>query len=171
MLVPIRGTTPEPLLWVQPRLTRREFELRAGSDVVATLAWRGLLGWSATAETAEGRYRLRLRNPFSGVVVVHPGDSDSETAVWRPRFLGAGTVRFAGGRTFRLHPANFWKRSGFVEDETGVILFRLRLARFRWVRLEASVELEPGSERVAELPVLLILAWYARLLARSRRSG
>lgn len=171
MLVPIRGTTPEPLLWVQPRLTRREFELRAGRDVVATLAWRGLFGWSATAETAEGRYRLRLRNPFFGAVVVHPGDSDSETAVLRPRLFGAGTVRFAGGRTFRLHPVNFLKRSGFVEDGTGATLFRLRLARFRWVRLEASVELEPDADRVAELPVLLLLAWYARLLVRARRSG
>jgi len=168
MLVSIRSITPEPLLWVQPRLIRREFELRAGRDVVATLAWRGFVGWSARGETAEGRYRFRVRNPFFGDVVVHPGDSDSETAVWKPRMFGAGTVRFPGGRTFRLHPAHFWNRRGFVEDETGATLFLL-LLRFRWLRLEASVELEPGAERVAELPVLLLLAWYARLLARGRR--
>jgi hypothetical protein len=169
MLTPIHATTPEPLLWVQPRLTRREFELRAGSDVVGTLAWQGAFGWKAAGETAEGRFRLRLTNFFLGTIVIHAGDSDSELAVWRPRFFGDGTVRFAGGRAFRMRPTDFWHRHWSVEDGTGATVFRLR-SRFRWLRLESSVELEPGAERAPELSPLLLLAWFARLRAHNRHA-
>jgi hypothetical protein len=170
MLAPIRAVTPEPLLWVQPSWLRRAFELRAGRDVVATLRGPSLFLRTAWGETAEGRYRIRLTSLFRGIVVVHPGDSDSQLAVWRPRVTGAGAVRFSGGRTFGMASADFWRRRWIVEDESGAPVFTLHL-RFRLLRLESSVELEPGAERVPELSALLLLAWYVRLRAHYRRAG
>jgi hypothetical protein len=167
MLEPMRAVTPEPLFWAQPRRFRHEYELRAGRDVVATLRWRGILSWDALGETAEGRYRLRLANFLRGTVVVHPGDSDVEAAVFRSRFFGGGTVRVAGGRTFRMRPLDFWHRRFILEDEAGAAVFRLRM-RYAFLRDQATVELEPGAERVPELPVLLLLTWYVGLRARRR---
>lgn len=169
MLAPIRAVTPEPLLWVQPHWLRRAFELRAGRDVVATLRWPSLFRWTAQGETAESRCRLRLANLFRGTVVVHPGDSDSELAAWHPRVTGAGTVRFSGGRTFGMRPVDFWHRRWIVEDDASAPIFTLH-SRFRFFRMEASVELEPGAERVPELSTLLLLAWYVRLRAHYRRA-
>jgi hypothetical protein len=169
MLAPLRSVTPEPLLWVQPRRLRREFELRAGRETVASLRGPSLFLRSAWGETAEGRYRLRLTSLFRGTVVVHPGDSDSELAVWRPRPTGAGTVRFAGGRTFEMRPLDLWRRRWIVEDEAGAAIFTLHL-RLRLLRMESSVELEPGAERVPELPVLLLAAWFVRVRAHYRRT-
>jgi hypothetical protein len=169
MLMPLRAVTPEPLLWVQPRRFRREFELRAGRETVASLRGPDLLLRRARGETAEGRYRLRVTDLFRGIVVVHPGDSDSELAVWRPRITGAGTVRFSGGRSFEMRPLDVWHRRWIAEDEAGAAIFTLHL-RLRFLRTEASLELKPGAERVPELPVLLLLAWYIRVRAHYRRT-
>ncbi|HEY7727279.1 MAG TPA: hypothetical protein VID50_02380 [Candidatus Eisenbacteria bacterium] len=169
MLAPIRGAFAEPLLWVQPRWLRREFELRAGRDVVATLRGSSLFGAGAVGETAEGRYRIRLANLWRGTVVVHPGDSDTELAVFQPRLLGGGTVRFSGGRTFHIRRPDFWRSRWVLEDETGATLFTLR-SRHHLLREQAGVELAPGAERVPELPVLLLLAWHARLRAHRRHA-
>lgn len=169
MLAPIRGIMAEPLRWEQPSWLRRDFELRAGPDVVATLRWPSLFGWTALGETAEGRYRLRLVSIWRGTVLIHPGDSDAELAVWQPRWLGGGTVRFTGGRTFRIRRGDFWHRRWIVEDETGAPVFSLH-ARWHFLRERASVELQPGAERVPELSALLLIAWFARLRTHRHHS-
>jgi hypothetical protein len=165
MLTPLRGTTPEPLVWERPNRFRREFVLRAGPDTVATLRWPGLGGRTAFGETAEGRYRFRLASLWRGTVVIHPGDSDAELAVWLPQFLGGGIVRFSGGRTFRIHRGDFWHRRWTVEDESGRVILTIH-TRWHFLRERAWVELEPGAERAPELPALLLLSWYARLRVR-----
>jgi len=162
MLTPIRGIPPEPLVWEQPSWTRREYALRMGREVVATLRWPGIFGFTAEGETAEGRYRIRMPNLFSDRAVIHAGDSDSEVAVWEPRWHRGGTVRFPGGRTFRIRRGDFFGRRLYLEDEAGAVLSILHSRRL-FLRQGAQVEVQPGAERVRELPLLLIIAWYARL--------
>jgi hypothetical protein len=107
---PISEAAGEELLWIQPAARRREHELHARDDVVATLRFqRGSL---ADAE-AEGHHWTFKRQGFwqPRVSVRVPG-SDADVAVFRPHWAGGGTLEFADGRTLRFSSANFGSPSG-----------------------------------------------------------
>lgn len=68
----IREVADQPLQWTQPKTLKREYELRAGNDVVAFLRW----------EKASG----------SLAVTVRLAGSESEVAVFRPTGWGGQGV-------------------------------------------------------------------------------
>jgi hypothetical protein len=49
----------QPLRWTRPALLKREYELRAWDDVVATLRWQKTFGSLALAETADGTWTFK----------------------------------------------------------------------------------------------------------------
>jgi hypothetical protein len=157
---PISETVGEELLWVQPAARRREYELRAGDDVVATLRFqRGSL---ADAE-AEGEHWTFKRQGFwqPRVTVRVPG-SDADVAIFRPHWAGGGTLEFASGRTTRLSSANFWQSEWvWQEKDQPLILFK---GRHGIVKARGAVEIHSGSAGLPDTPLLVLLGWYLILL-------
>jgi hypothetical protein len=157
---PISETAGEELLWIQPAGRRREHELRAADDVVATLRFqRGSL---AEAE-AEGHHWTFKRQGFwqPRVTVRAPG-SDADVAVFRPRWAGGGTLDFADGRSVRLSSANFWQSQWvWQEKDQPLILFK---GRHGIVKAKGAVEIQPGAESRPDTPLLVLLGWYLILL-------
>lgn len=157
---PISETAGEELLWIQPAARRREHELRAGDDVVATLRFqRGSL---ADAE-AEGHHWTFKRQGFwqPRVTVRAPG-SDADVAVFRPRWAGGGALDFADGRSVRLSSANFWQSQWvWQEKDQPLILFK---GRHGIVKAKGAVEIQPGAESRLDTPLLVLLGWYLILL-------
>ena len=156
----ISETAGEELLWVQPAARRREHELRAGDDVVATLRFqRGSL---ADAE-AEGRHWTFKRQGFwQPRVTVRVAGSDADVAVFRPHWAGGGTLELADGRTVNLRSANFWHSEWvWQEKDQPLILFK---GRHDIVRVRGAVEIQPGSAGQPDAPLLVLLGWYLILL-------
>ncbi|HKV29743.1 MAG TPA: hypothetical protein VJT14_01885 [Candidatus Dormibacteraeota bacterium] len=157
---PISETAGEELLWIQPAALRREHELRAGDDVVATLRFqRGSL---ADAE-AEGRHWTFKRQGFwqPRVTVRVPG-SDADVAAFRPHWAGGGTLDFADGASVRLSSANFWQSQWvWQEKDQPLILFK---GRYGIVKAKGAVEILPGAESRPDTPLLVLLGWYLILL-------
>ena len=157
---PIAETAGEELLWIQPAARRRDHELHAGDDVVATLRFqRGSL---ADAE-AEGEHWTFKRQGFwqPRVTVRAPG-SDADLAVFRPRWAGGGTLEFADGRTAQLRSANFWQSEWvWQEKDQPLVLFK---GRHGFVKARGAVEIQTGAVAREDTPLLLLLGWYLILL-------
>jgi hypothetical protein len=157
---PISEAAGEELLWIQPAARKREHELRAGDDVVATLHFqRGSL---ADAE-AEGHHWTFKRQGFwqPRVTVRVPG-SDLDVAVFRPHWAGGGTLEFADGGAVRLSSANFWQSEWvWQEKDQPLILFK---GRHGFVKAKGAVEIQPGGAVRPDAPLLVLLGWYLILL-------
>ena len=157
---PISQLAAEELLWTQPAARRREHELRAGDDLVATLRFqRGSL---ADAE-AEGHHWTFKRQGFwqPRVTVRVPG-SDADIAVFRPHWAGGGTLDLSDGRSVNLRTANFWQSEWvWQEKDQPLILFK---GRHGFVKARGAVEIQPGDASRPDAPLLVLLGWYLILL-------
>ena len=148
------------LLCIQPAVRKREHELRAGEDLVATLRFqRGSL---ADAE-ADGRHWTFKREGFwrPRVTVRLPG-SEVDIAVFQPHWTGGGVLELADGRAIRLRTANFWQSEWVWEDkDQPLMLFK---GRHGIVKAKGAVEIQPGAASLPDAPLLILLGWYLILL-------
>ncbi len=76
----IREFAGLPLLWVQPRAMKQQFELRCGDEVLAVMSWKSSWRTGATVETAEGSWSFE-RQGFRQQVSIKPGTEGAQ----RPR--------------------------------------------------------------------------------------
>jgi hypothetical protein len=156
---PISETAGEELLWLQPAARRREHELRAGADLVATLRFqRGSL---ADAEADGHHWTFKRQGFWQPRVTVRVPGSDDDLAVFRPHWTGGGTLEFAGGRTVNLRSANFWQSEWVWQEKDPLILFK---GRHGLVKARGAVEIQPGAAGTPDVPLLVLLGWCLILL-------
>jgi hypothetical protein len=150
----------QELLWIQPAVRQREHELRAGDDVVATLRFqRGSL---ADAQASGGHWTFKRQGFWHPRVTVRTAGSDTDIAVFQPRWVGGGTLEFPDGRTVRLSSANFWQSEWVWQDnEKPLIRFK---GRHGIVKARGAVELQPEAVASPDLAMLVLLGWYLILL-------
>jgi hypothetical protein len=157
---PISEVADQELLWVQPAARKREHELRAGDDVVATLRFQG--GSLADAEAAEGHWTFKRQGFWHPRVTVRIAGSDADIAVFQPRWVGGGTLEFPDGRALRLSSANFW-RSEWVWQDKEQPLIRFK-GRHGLIKANGAVEIQPEAVRLPDLSLFVLLGWYLILL-------
>ena len=157
---PISEVAGQELLWVQPAVRKREHELHAGDDVVATLHFqRGSL---ADAVAAGGHWTFKRQGFWHPRVTVRTAGSDTDIAVFQPRWVGGGTLEFPDGRTVRLSSANFWQSEWVWQDnEKPLIRFK---GRHGIVKARGAVELQSEAVASPDLAMLVLLGWYLILL-------
>jgi hypothetical protein len=157
---PIAETGGQELLWVQPAALKREHELRAGDEVVATLRFqRGSL---ADAEADGGHWTFKRQGFWHPTVTVRTAGSDDDLAVFHPRWVGGGTLEFPDGRAVQLSSANFWQSEWVWQDgEKPLIRFK---GRHGLVKARGAVEIEPEDAARPDLAMLVLLGWYLILL-------
>jgi hypothetical protein len=157
---PISETAGQELVWIQPAARKREHELRAGDDVVATLRFqRGSL---ADAEAGADHWTFKRQGFWQPRVTVRVPGSDADVAVFRPHWAGGGTLEFADGDTARLSSANFWQSQWvWQEKDEPLMLFK---GRHGIVKAKGAVEIQPGAAGRPDAPLLVLLGWYLILL-------
>ena len=157
---PISEISGQELLWIQPAALKRQHELRAGDDVVATLTFqRGSL---ADGEAAGGHWTFKRQGFWQPRVTVRTAGSDVDLAVFHPRWVGGGTLEFPDGRAARLSSANFWQ-SEWVWQENEKPLIRFT-GRHGFIKANGAVEIQPDAAALADLAMLVLLGWYLILL-------
>jgi hypothetical protein len=150
----------EELLWIQPAARKREHELRAGEDLVATLRFqRGSL---ADAEAVGHHWTFKRQGFWRPRVTVRVPGSEVDVAVFRPHWAGGGVLEFGDGRTIQLRSANFW-HSEWVWEEKEQPLIRFK-GRHGIVKAKGSVEIQSGAAGLPDSPLLILLGWYLILL-------
>lgn len=153
------------LAWARPRVFQRRWELRAGDDVLAVLESPPAWGFTCTAETATGAWRLRHRGFLRGRVVVERRVAEgewSERAGFEPGWFGAGRLR-ADGRTLAWRRADFWGRRWEFRDADGRVLVSL-VRKPGLFRAGCDVEVASDAATRADLEVLVLLGWFLVLL-------
>jgi len=150
----------QELLWIQPAAFRREHELRAGDDVVATLRFqRGSL---ADAEAAGAHWTFKRQGFWQPRVTVRTAGSDADLAVFHPRWIGGGTLESPDGRAIRLSSANFWQ-SEWVWQDNDRPLIRIK-GRHGLIKANGAVDIQPEAIAYPDLAMLVLLGWYLILL-------
>lgn len=157
---PVAQLGGEELLWIQPAARKREHELRAGDDLVATLRFqRGSL---ADAETDGHHWTFKRQGFWRPRVTVRVAGSEVDIAVFQPHWTGGGVLELADGRAIRLRSANFWQ-SEWVWEEKDQPLMRFK-GRHGIVKAKGAVEIQPGAAVQPDAPLLILLGWYLILL-------
>jgi hypothetical protein len=157
----ISDVSDRPLTWTQPRPRRREYELRAGEELVATLRWgRGSL---AVAEAAEGRWAFERAGFWRPRVTARRGEARDACAIFGLGWTGGGTLAVPEGRRFAWSPANIWHTHWAWRAADGGALVRFG-SRQGLTRVEGEVEVEPAAVALPHLPLLVPLGWYLLVL-------
>jgi hypothetical protein len=149
------------LLWVQPSMMHQAFELRAGDEVVATLAFqRSSL---ATAQTAEQSWTFKREGFWHPHVTARVADSDQNLAVFRPHWMGGGTLDLGDAGQLRFGAANFWHTQWDWQTSQGKSLVHFK-SQHGFLKSGAQVEIEPDEATNPDLPLLVVLGWYLLVL-------
>ncbi len=157
---PINEVADQELLWVQPAALKRGHELRAGDEVVATLVFqRGSL---ADAVAADGHWTFKRAGFWHPRVTVRVAGTDTDLAVFRPRWMGGGTLDLPGGKAIDLSPANLWQTQwAWKEGESTPVVFK---SRHGLIKSGAEVAIAEDGIKRPDLPLLVLLGYYLILL-------
>jgi hypothetical protein len=150
----------QELLWIQPSARKREHELRAGDDVIATLRFqRGTL---ADAEADGHHWTFKRQGFWQPRVTVRVAGSDADLATFHPRWTGGGALEFADGHTLKLTSANFWQSEWvWLDKDQPRVRFK---GRHGIVKAKGAVEFQGDAATRADLPLIILLGWYLILL-------
>src|SRR5262245_42581628 len=138
------------LHWSRPRWFRREFEIRSGESVVATLRMRGAFRPVGVFESDGGTWTMTRLGFLQNRATIRSGGTD--IAEFRSNAFGhAGDLTFASGHRFTLS-INFWMTRLEVRAQTGEPV--LVLHRRGLCGRTGDVEIAPTARSLAELPLL-----------------
>jgi hypothetical protein len=153
----------EELRWVKPKWLKRQYELRAGEEVIATLVRSG--GSNAIGEWSEGRYVFSQKGWFNQRVLVGDDTSAGVLAPLATFTRRGGILTLTDGRTLFWVKPSFWRSKRVWSDGAA------SLVEFDPASGYASprVTITPEGAHLAELPLLLLLGEY--LIVRAREEA
>lgn len=158
-------TSAAELVWRRPRVFHRRWELLAGDDRVATLENPPAWGFTGTAETASGTWRLRHRGFLRGRVCVERRVAEgewAERARFEPGWFGSGRLPRDGG-PLAWRRVDFWGRRWEFRDTAGrAVVSFLRLPGL--FRTGCRVEIADAARSRADVEELVLLGWFLVLL-------
>ncbi|HLV97786.1 MAG TPA: hypothetical protein VKT82_03820 [Ktedonobacterales bacterium] len=160
----IREIGQHELIWIQPRKHKRDFELRAGEETLATLRWEKQHKQMAAGEAADGRWTFRRLGFLHQHVEARESEADLEVARFQPLWRGGGTLEFPDGRRFGLRPTSFWNAEWAWTTATNDLLLRVKRTA-RSTPEKGHIDLLPGTRATPELSLLILLSWYLIILA------
>ena len=156
------------LVWSQPSAFKANYDLHAGTDLIATLRFRSSFGSFATAETAEGSWTFKRIGIWSARITVRLPDADEDLAVFKARtWKGGGTLEFPDGRRV-LARTNVWQTRYSLETEAGGNLVTFEVGGV--FRHSAKVTVDPAAAERTELPLFVTLGWYLAVLMQQDAS-
>lgn len=165
----LREISGQELMWVHPNPLTRAFELRSGTEVLATLRYSGAFGGSATGEVDENRWTFTWEGVVRPRIHVRAVGSDSDEATVTLPFLGWGGrpwfVRLADGRTLQWAATGWTDREYALTSADGVVFLRFKRPfgkppYGRKGKREMRLEIAPVARSTSELPLLALLGRY-----------
>jgi len=155
--------------WVQPKATRRFFELRRGEESFGELDFRsmwGTLAWARNPIQDWSFKRMGFLNPQITIRMIH---AESDYALYHPKIFGGGNFQMLDGRNFAWEPVNFWRTKWRFIDKSGfpVMSFEQGPEEFKLTelfRLQAKATLESSRVTNQEFSMMVNLGFYLIVL-------
>jgi len=160
----LKTRTPATLdwKWVQPKSTRREYELRAGGERMAGLRRVKMLGSLAEADTGDGHWTLKRQGFLRPYVSVRRAGAEDEFAKLHFSWLGDGSLHFRDGRVYAWK-RKFWTGQYLFATEKGEELVVLN-PTLALLKVGAKVTIHPSDIDNSQLALLAVIGWYVMLL-------
>lgn len=147
------------LSWVPADRFKREYELRSGPEVLATLKWQGD---EVVGEAADGRWRFRrATSPTHTVTVVNADDGSPVAQVDIDRDW-SGYMSGEHVAALRWRPANLRRSEWVFTDDAGQAVLHLFL-KSKTLSVHGMIEVSGSLLTDSLTSVLAILAWYLAL--------
>jgi hypothetical protein len=154
-------TGSEPLIWHQPKRFKRFFTLEAGDARYGTLYWEKPWGFTARASTTDGQWEFDHKGFLQSRIPVRDGGSKAEVGLFLTR-------RYGGLLTLSEKESYLWKLNGMLRAESTWVTMQgiplLRCTPRHWSTTKASLVLAPEALTLPDLPLLVVLDWYIRLM-------
>jgi hypothetical protein len=151
----------QELKWMQPSARKQAYELRAGDEVIGTLVWRR--SSLAFGETGDRQWSFKREGFWRPRVTVRVPDSELNSAIFHPSWMGGGALELSSGRVLRLGAANLWHSQWDWQETEGKALVRFK-SRRGFLKSAADVEITPDAAGFPELSLLVVLGWYLLVL-------
>jgi hypothetical protein len=146
------------LQWYRPSFWRREFELRAGDEIVGTLKFRGVLRPVAVFESREGAWTFARAGFFQNRGTIRVSGQSTNVAEFRGRpWTSAGELVFASGGAYALS-ISLWMTRMEVRAPTGEPVVAIH--RRGLCGRHADVEIVPAARALPETPLLVAFGWF-----------
>jgi hypothetical protein len=154
----IREVGNQPLTWHQFEECKASWELRAGDDVVGTVAWQNPTGGGtlALAASADGRWSFKRVGVFIPTVTVRVAGTDTDVATVSAH-LGRSVVYFADGRAVHFIRSSFWRSEFAFTLSNGEPLLAFKEGGTR-------VEFAQGAVTIPDASLLALLGCYLLVL-------
>jgi hypothetical protein len=155
----LRSVDYRQLLWKQVAFGAREFELRAGDDLVGRLYWPKWLSDRAVAICADGKWLIDRPGFFRDKVVVTDMGSNIKVGSFVCNWLGDGMLSLVIGREYQWFRTKVFSNSWAFADKHDVVLIEIH----DWMRCfkhEAEVKLRMGVKSLPEISLLILIGWY-----------
>ncbi len=166
--VPVTSLVGRTAEWARTPGDRRTWQLTAGGVRMTTLRWPKLLSSRAEGETATGRWTFRPRGVLRRRYVAEA--DGAEAAVYEMHWTrGRAVLDIPGQRRFRLERDGWLGRKWWVRAQDGSPVLRFDV-RMGW-RFMAEVTVLDEARRYDELPLLLVMTWYALVQQRNEAAA
>jgi hypothetical protein len=162
-VIALNRTVGTQFEWRQPEAFRRFHELMACGKTVASLRFEKGCGTLATATYGDARWTFKRTGFWSPRVTVRQAGSETDLAIFTPRWTGGGQLAFAAGRQFQLKSLSFWGGEWVFETADGSEAVSVRGPR-GLMKHSGEASLGLSARSLPETPILLLLIWYLRLL-------
>ncbi|HEV2446560.1 MAG TPA: hypothetical protein VGS58_11580 [Candidatus Sulfopaludibacter sp.] len=153
------------LTWRYPRSENSAYELSAGGEIRGRLRFDERAGTQSTGELGGQRWTFSHSGGAHPRVTIAREGSPEVIAEFVPWLTGGGVVTFSGGPGYCWNRAGIWsttwcfRRQG---ESRGSICVSQQAGP---LRDGARVRICGEAAQVPETPVLVLLAWYLRILA------
>lgn len=159
----IREVIDQTLTWIPPQAFKREFELRAGDETLATLRWQTSFGSLATGESADGIFTFKRCGFLRPRITVRRPGSDENVAILKAGWGGEGTLELSNCRRYQWRNTSFWRSEWAFLDESGELLIQFK-PEPAFFQHAAAVHVESAGLSAPDLSLLTMLGWYLMVL-------
>ncbi len=152
------------LVWSQPKITSREFELRDGPELLATLKWHSVIGSLATGEAAGGSWTFKRAGFLRPRVLIRVAGGTEQSAQYEAGWAGGGRLLFPDGHGYYWRQRSFWRNEWAFEDERSGIVAQFNADLFIFKK---TVQLRIGAIKhdESDRPLLALLGLYLMILS------
>jgi hypothetical protein len=156
----------QELIWESSRTAKRTYELRAGEQVLATLAQPSAWNQRRMGSSDEGHFFFARMGFFNQRIVIADAASSAELASMKPSgWSRQATLTLPDGRGYQWRKSGFWGNRWAWLDAAGQPLLTLR--QFGAFRVRCAVTVEQAAATDPHLALLAQLGWFQMLLAQA----
>jgi len=158
-------TSGSLLQWVQPKTFERQFELRTDDSLLGVLRFETAFGTLASSSIGGEQWTFKRVGFFNSHVTIRAASGTNDVAIYWPKLWNNGWLEFDQGNRFHWKSLNFWGSEWGFCNAREELIFSLKQGSIEpkvsdIMKTQAIVKIEPQSQNLSELPLLLMLGWY-----------